>query len=181
MDFLLLNDIHLLSLLAITAFGILFVRNLLAVILLAAVYSLLSAGLFVMLDAVDVAFTEAAVGAGATTVLMLGALALTTDRERVPKDRPLLPLFIILITGAALIYATLDMPAFGDPGAPIHQHVAPHYLLNSYADTGSRNVVTAVLASYRGFDTLGEVVVVFMAALGVLALLGRGSSKAEDR
>ncbi|MDA2912191.1 DUF4040 domain-containing protein, partial [Nitrospiraceae bacterium AH_259_D15_M11_P09] len=73
-----LIDICLLGFLAVTAFGILRLRNLFAVAMLAGIYSLLSAGLFVVLDAVDVAFTEAAVGAGITTILMLGTLALTT-------------------------------------------------------------------------------------------------------
>ncbi|MEQ8193512.1 MAG: hypothetical protein RIB59_03390, partial [Rhodospirillales bacterium] len=69
--------------------------------------------------------------------------------------------------------ATLDMPRFGDPTAPIHQHVAPYYIENTRSLTGIPNIVTAVLASYRGYDTLGEVVVVFAAAVGVMTLIGR--------
>ena len=53
------------------------------------------------------------------------------------------------------------------------------YLERSIADTGVPNVVTSVLASYRGFDTLGEVVVVFTAGIGVLLLLRRGRSRAR--
>ena len=67
------------------ALAIVRLRNLFAVVMLSGIYSLLSAGIFVQLDAVDVAFTEAAVGAGITTILMLGTLALTTDIERAPR------------------------------------------------------------------------------------------------
>ena len=63
------------------------------------------------------------------------------------------------------------MPYYGDPNAPIHVHVGPHYLERGMAETSVPNIVTAVLASYRGFDTLGEVFVVFTAGIGVLMLL----------
>ena len=82
----------LLAFLAATAIAIVRLRNLFAVVMLSGLYSLLSAAIFVILDAVDVAFTEAAVGAGITTVLLLGTLVLT-DREekRAPKVQPLAP------------------------------------------------------------------------------------------
>ncbi len=147
-------------------------RNLFAVAMLSGLYSLLAAALFVQLDAVDVAFTEAAVGAGIATVLTLGALALTTSREAIPERVPLLPIFIVLIVGAALVYGSLDMPLYGDPSAPAHLHVAPRYIAESMNETGVPNMVTAVLASYRGYDTLGEVTVIFTAGVGVLVLLG---------
>jgi multicomponent Na+:H+ antiporter subunit B len=152
-------------------------RNLFAVVMLGGVYSLLAATMFVVFDAVDVAFTEAAVGAGISTVLLLGALALTDREEKARPEFPIFPLVIVIATGAALVYGTLDMPLYGDPSAPIHQHVAPYYLQNAPIETGVPNVVTAVLASYRGFDTLGEVFVIFTAGLGVLMLLDRGVGK----
>ena len=136
------------------------------------IYSFLSALIFVTLDAVDVAFTEASVGAGISTVLMLGTLALTGRTEKESQHSSLLPLIVVLATGAALIYGTLDMPPFGDPNNPVHQHVAPRYIEESPKEVGLPNMVTSVLASYRGFDTLGETVVVFAAAVGVIALLG---------
>jgi multicomponent Na+:H+ antiporter subunit B len=63
------------------------------------------------------------------------------------------------------------MPNYGDPDAPIHQHVAPTYLADSKPKTGIPNVVTVVLASYRGYDTLGEVTVIFTAGICVMVLL----------
>ena len=154
-----------------TAFAVVKMRSLFAMVMLSGVFSLLSALLFVTLDAVDVAFTEAAVGAGISTVLLLGTLALTSRFERPTTRSPALPLFVVLVTGAALIYGTLDMPNFGDPNAPAQQHVAPEYLEQSPHEIGVPNVVTGILASYRGFDTLGETAVVFTARIGVLLLI----------
>ena len=136
-------------------------------------FSLLSAGLLVTLDAVDVAFTEAAVGAGISTVLMLGTLALTRRREaRVPKLSPT-GLIIIFLTGATLIYATPDMPKFGAADSPGLTHIVPGYIEGSEKDIAVPNIVTSILASYRGYDTLGEVAVIFTAGMGVIILLGR--------
>jgi multicomponent Na+:H+ antiporter subunit B len=158
-------------LLVVTAIAVVRMRSLFAIVMLSGVFSLLSALLFVTLDAVDVAFTEAAVGAGISTVLMLGTLALTARFERPSSHSPAIPLFVVIVTGAALIYGTLDMPNFGAPDAPVQTHVAPEYLTRSPHEIGVPNVVTAILASYRGFDTLGETAVVFTAGIGVLLLI----------
>ena len=158
----------------VTALAFVMLRNLFAVVMLSGIFSLTAAVLYVEMDAVDVAFTEAAVGAGIATVLGLATLGLigVTDEKR-SRRSSLGPLLVVLITGAVLIIGTLDMPAFGDPNAPIHQHVAPRYIEESGREVGIPNIVTSVLASYRGYDTLGEVTVIFTAAAGVLVLLGR--------
>lgn len=162
-----------LAMLAVIALGVLFLRNLFAVVMLGGIYSLCSAAILVNMDAVDVAFTEASVGAGISTILLLGTLALTGHREKVPTERASpLAFLIVLATGAALIYGTLDMPNYGDPDAPVHVHVAPRYLYESPDETGLPNVVTSVLASYRGYDTMGELAVIFTAGVGVMLLLG---------
>ena len=165
-------NIVLLAMLAATALAAIRLHDLFAVVMMFAIYSLLAAAVFVVLDAVDVAFTEAAVGVGVSTILMLATLGLVGRQEKRPTHRPLLPLVVVLITGAVLVYGTIDMPLFGDPSAPVHQHVAPRYLQESPAEIGIPNVVTEVLASYRGYDTLGELTVIFTAGVGVLALLG---------
>jgi multicomponent Na+:H+ antiporter subunit B len=157
---------------AATVVAIVRLRDLFAAVMLGGIYSLLAATMFVVLDAVDVAFTEAAVGAGISTVLFLGTLALTSRLEKAPGDSRAIPLFVVTVTGAALIYGSLDMADYGDPTAPIHKHVAPKYLAESEQKTGVPNVVTSVLASYRGYDTLGEVTVIFTAGIGVILLLG---------
>jgi multicomponent Na+:H+ antiporter subunit B len=86
-------------------------------------------------------------------------------------------LLLVMTTGLALVWGTMDLPDYGDGSAPAHQHVAPRYIEDSPREIGIPNLVTAVLASYRGFDTLGEVVVVFTAGLGVLLILGFDRSR----
>lgn len=154
-------------------------RNLFAVVMLFGIYSFLTASLFVTLDAVDVAFTEAAVGAGISTFLMLSTLALTVRREKVRRKRTVIPLLVVTTIGATLVYGTFDMPYFNDPSAPLHGHVARHYIEASADEVGVSNLVTAVLTSYRGYDTLGEVTVIFTAGIGVLALLGYRKRRAK--
>jgi multicomponent Na+:H+ antiporter subunit B len=167
----------LLGLLSVTAIAIIRLRTLFAAVMLSGIYSLLSAALLVELDAVDVALMEAALGAGISTVLMLGTLSLVGRKEKRPVHQPLLPLFVVIVTGAVLIYGTFDMPLFGAPDNPVHQHVAPRYLQESGREIGIPNVVTSVLASYRAYDTLGETTVIFTAVVGVLLLLSGGSGR----
>ncbi len=169
-------------LLVATGLAIVFVDRLFAVVMLAGAFSLLSALLFVVMDAVDVAFTEAAVGAGVSTVLMLGTIALTARTEKAPTKFSLLPLFVVLLTGGVLIYGTLDMPTYGLPDTPVQTGVGNSYLDRTPREIDVPNVVTAVLASYRGYDTLGEVTVVFTAGLGVVMLIsGMGRRRRRSR
>jgi multicomponent Na+:H+ antiporter subunit B len=148
-------------------------RNLFGVVLLGGIYSFLMATVLVAMDAVDVAMTEAAVGAGISTVLLLGALHLCKSEEVKPARRPWAPLAVSVAVGAVLVYGTLGLPEFSDPNAPIHRHVVPRYLNEMKTEVDLPNVVTVVLASYRGYDTLGETTVVFTAGAGVVALLRR--------
>ncbi len=164
-----------------TAIAIVVLRDLWSSVILSGIFSLISAGLFVVMDAVDVAFTEAAVGAGVSTVLMLGTLALTDTSEKRSDRFQVLPLLVVLLTGAALIYSTLDMPHYGDPYAPIHLgEPANTYIYKSSNEIGVPNIVTSVLASYRGYDTLGETVVIFTAGIGVLLLLRRSCEMDQE-
>lgn len=170
----------LLTMLVITALAIVRTPNLFAAVMLSGIFSLLLAANFFLLDAADVALTEAAVGAGISTVLFLSALAMTAENENAPSSNRIIALVVVVTTTLAVIYATFDKPAFGDPSAPIHQHVAPWYLDATREAIDIPNVVTAVLGSFRGYDTLGEVFVVFTAGIGVLFLLGAPSGKARQ-
>ena len=154
-------------------------QDLFAAAMLTGIASLLAAGLFVLMDAVDVAFTEAAVGAGVSTVLILGALSLTSRRERQGPTR-ILPVIIVVATGAVLIYGTWDMPAYGDPDAVIHHYLAPDLIAETEEKIHIPNIVTAILASFRGYDTLGEVTVIFTAGVGVALLLGGLSRRTKE-
>jgi multicomponent Na+:H+ antiporter subunit B len=166
-------DLILLGFMAVIALAIVRMTDLFGMAMLFSLFSLLSAGVFTVMDAADVAFTEAAVGAGISTILMLATLAQTGREEKRPPGRsPILPLLVVFSTGALLVFATSDLPRLGDPDAPLHQHVAPRYLEQSEREIGIPNVVTSILASYRGYDTMGETAVIFTAGVGVLALLG---------
>jgi multicomponent Na+:H+ antiporter subunit B len=179
-------DFLLLLFLVICAMVAIYLKDLLSAIMILCVYSLVMAIVWARLNAVDVSITEAAVGAGITTVLLIAALSRTKrgeeDREQKIEDRgqktdrahSFFALLIVIVTGAVLVYGTLDMPDFGDPEAPATVHVSPRYIEKSYEETGVINFVTAVLASYRGFDTLGEVTVIFTAGMCVILLLRRG-------
>jgi multicomponent Na+:H+ antiporter subunit B len=175
-------DIALFTILAAAGLAIARIRQLYAAAMLSGLFSLTSACIFVIQDAVDVAFTEAAVGAGMTTVLFLGALALTRSRENVTPPRRSLPAMLLAAaTGALLIYASVDLPEFAATDTPVQTHpLTERYLRQSAVEIGIPNVVTSVLASYRGYDTLGEVVVVFTAGIAVLMLLGRSAPPTTD-
>lgn len=168
-------EVVVLLLLVITAVTIARIADLWAAVMFTGIYSFLSASWMMMLDAPDVAFTEAAVGAGISTVLFLSTLALT-GRGKSEARAPVrwIPLITVIVTGAILIYGTLDMPAIGDPNAPVQLHPNPSFMVRSQPDMhGLPNVVTAVLASYRGYDTFGETTVVLTAGIAVMMILRR--------
>jgi multicomponent Na+:H+ antiporter subunit B len=161
----------LLTLLAAVTIGIVLQRNLFAVVVLAGIYSFLMASVLIVLDAVDVAMTEAAVGAGVSTVVLLVTLHLVRTIEYPSKRSALIPIIVSGATGAALVWGTIGLSPFGTADNAIHKHVAPKYLADSVKETLVPNVVTSTLADYRGYDTLGETTVIFTAGIGVMLLL----------
>jgi multicomponent Na+:H+ antiporter subunit B len=150
---------------------------LLAVIALGG-YGFVMALIWATIGAVDVAFTEAVVGAGATTVFMLAAL-LRTSRRRSPAPGGLRQIAFGLVLALGLVIAVVEraLPPFGAVTAPAAVHVSPRYLEEAVAETATPNVVTAVLADYRGYDTLIETAVIFTAGLGCWLLLRREESR----
>jgi multicomponent Na+:H+ antiporter subunit B len=200
-------DIFLLLLVAATGVAVISVRSLFSATILAGVYSLLMALVWTNMHALDVAFTEAAVGAGISTILLLGALVQTKRfAKREPKVDPK-ALLICVVTGLLLIYGTFDMPRFGDPDAPINK--GPVSQENGCSGPGAKpsllcqnvgkdpsaaprdkghpheghpdddfnghvpNTVTSLLAAYRGYDTMFETTVIFVAGASLLLLLRR--------
>ncbi len=164
--------LFLLTLLVITAIAIVRTEDLFVAVMLTSIFSLLMAANFFILDAADVALTEAAVGAGVTTVIFLCALALTDDKEKPRQGSRWVTFSTVGVLALLIIYATFDKPRLGDPDAPVHQHIAPWYIEKTTEYMDIPNVVTAILSSFRGYDTLGEVFVVFAACIGVLFILG---------
>lgn len=193
----LLIDLILLVLVAVTGIWVIQVRSLFSATMLGGLYSLLMALVWSNMHALDVAFTEAAVGAGISTVLLLGAVA-HTGRLSKGDSRPHgAALLICLLTGGALVYGTLDMPHFGDPDAPIHTLRVPKLRAQTVGKLPGRpalgtgehdpehphptddfnghvpNTVTSLLAAYRGYDTMFETAVIFTAGASLILLLRR--------
>jgi multicomponent Na+:H+ antiporter subunit B len=135
-------------------------------------YGFVMSLLWAAIGALDVAFTEAVVGAGATTVLFLAAL-LRTSRRRSPAPSPLrwVALATTLATGLALLAVARGLPGWGDPASAPAVHVSPRYLARTLDEKATPNAVTSVLADYRGYDTLVETTVIVTAGLGCWLLL----------
>lgn len=87
-----------------------------------------------------------------------------------------LALVVVLLFGTLLLYAEGDLPRYGDSDAPANLHVSPYYIERSLEETDTPNIVTAVLADYRGYDTLGETTVIFTAGIVCMLLLMKGKS-----
>lgn len=159
----------------VTALATAVLRDVLAAIIVFAAYSLGMAIFYAVLRAPDVSMTEAAIGAGVTTLLLLLTLA-TTARPSPDRltERPSLPGLVVVGAFTLLLVGTISaFPAVGDPLAPAwsHPEVTQYYIDHAYKETGVKNAVTAVLAGYRGFDTFGEATVVFAAGVAALIVL----------
>lgn len=152
-------------------------RDALAAIVVFGAYSLGMAILYTLLLAPDVAMTEAAIGAGVTTILLLLAIARTTrgPGEMTFETPHVAGIAVCGVFVILLLTLLPDFPSVGDPDAPAWSNpaVTGYYIQETYADTGVQNAVTAVLAAYRGFDTFGEAVVVFAAGVATLLVLKR--------
>lgn len=173
-------DAALLIFLVITAIAISRQKNLFATVILTGIYTLLCASLFICLDAVDVAFTEAAVGSGIATILLLSTLSQTGYEETVRHKISVPTLLLVASVGALLMFGLVDMPVFGLADTPVNLYLNERYIMISPDEIGVPNLVTAVLASYRGYDTLGEATVVFTAGVSVIVLIGRMTNKTQS-
>jgi multicomponent Na+:H+ antiporter subunit B len=164
-------------LLAAVVFGLLRSRDILSSIALLSAYSGLVAVLLCLMGAPDVAFTETVVGSGVSTVLLM-SLVRRVDSYDLPRRGALARLGALLLAaglGTSLMAGVLALPAFGDPGSIPSTVLSPDYARRCLDDSATPNVVTAVLADYRGFDTLIETTVVAVAALGCLLVRGRAA------
>jgi multicomponent Na+:H+ antiporter subunit B len=87
--------------------------------------------------------------------------------------KKLIGIGVALAALIVLLYGADDLPPWADPGQPASLHVSPRYIEQAVEETGVPNIVTAVLADYRGYDTLFETAVIFAAGVAVLMLLRR--------
>jgi multicomponent Na+:H+ antiporter subunit B len=165
----------LLGLLTILALAAVRAADLLIAVITLGAYGFVMSLIWAGIGAVDVAFTEVVVGAGASTVLLLAALLRTSPGRSVPPS-PFrwVALAVTVATGAVLLGLTAALPPLGDPLAAPSVHVSPRYLARTLEETATPNAVTSVLADYRGYDTLLETTVILTAGLGCCLLLARG-------
>jgi len=192
-DFLLINLI-LLLMVTLTGIAAVRARNLLGATMLMSIYSFLMALVWTNMDSIDVAFTEAAVGAGVSTVLLIGALVHVGSEEKPTKSIHWPAMIATVATAAALLYGTVDMPRFGDAHSPANanpvsvgyiqqdvdkvpdasghhaQRPRPH---GDYFHGHVPNFVTAVIVSYRAYDTMYETTVIFLAGMSMILFLRR--------
>ena len=167
-------EILLLILVVVLAFVSLWIRDLISSVIVFGAYSFLMCLIWTGMGAVDVAFTEAAVGAGVSTVFFIAVLFNTTRKIRFnPLDlsSKIFATFICSAVAYLLFLGISDMPFWGDANSPVNSVVSKYYVENAYSDTKVPNLVTAVLADYRSFDTMFETCVVFIAVLGIFMLL----------
>ncbi|MDO8885884.1 hydrogen gas-evolving membrane-bound hydrogenase subunit E [Candidatus Oleimmundimicrobium sp.] len=95
-----------------------------------------------------------------------------------------LAIFALLLLWVLLISTVVVLPPMGSPENPTYTHIVPRYLEKGVEEGGAHNIITGIILNYRGYDTMGEVTVIFTALMAVLAVLGRENfllhtSKAE--
>lgn len=127
--------------------------------------------LYLNLNAPDVAMTEAALGVCITTIIMLKVASNVSPNKEIIQKNRIIALIICFFFGGFLIYAGSDMPEFGDPNSPVHSHVIEYYHENTFTEIGIPSFVAAILASYRGYDTFGETLVIYVAGICTIFIL----------
>lgn len=153
---------------------LIFSRNLLNSVILLSAFSLLIGIYYLALDAPDVAMTEAALGACLSTCVLINLVKLVGESSgEIKRSRFVFAGIICVAFVSILTWSSIDLPEFGSGNTPLQLHVSKYYVENTQKDIGIPSIVAAILASYRGFDTLGETSVILIAGLGVAVILNR--------
>ena len=158
--------------LIIVTLGLISARDLWTNSILMNILSLIIAVLYLILGAADVGITEAAVGAGISTILMFATVALIQPDANLQREISILPVLVAILAIVLLSCIVVHLPPFGNALNAVNLHVMPYYIENTKAYMGFPNVVTSILASFRGYDTLGETTVVFVAGLAITLIMG---------
>lgn len=147
-------------------------RNLLNSVINLSIFSLCIAIYYLLLDAPDVAMTEVALGACLSSCVFLNVIRITGEEAEKPPSKVKLfwVVSLCLSLSTCLIIMSSNLPEFGNPDTALQQGVSKYYLENTHRDIGLPSIVAAILASYRGFDTFGETIVILIAGLAVLLI-----------
>ncbi|MBN8828650.1 MAG: DUF4040 domain-containing protein [Sphingobacteriia bacterium] len=165
--------------LTIVSFCLAIFNNLFSKIVLLASFSLIITLIYALLDSPDVAMTETAVNATIGTIFLLAAASRLNSNFESDKKYKLIAKILCISLFALFVKVSLDLPDFSDSTSPVFSEVYKHYINNTYQEIGIPSFVTAILSSYRGFDTLGETMVIFVAGLIVGMILKK--DKLEDQ
>ena len=161
-------------LLIIVVLSIIFQNKNIVLVLLSSVVSVLLSLIYIFMDSPDVALTESAINCCLSTYIALRAIRYFKNDVDLREDNwdftKIYALAISILSAGCFLYISTDLPEFGSPSAVIHHQVSKFYIDNTINDIGIEAVITAILASYRGFDTMGETIVIASAALGVVYL-----------
>ncbi len=158
----------------ITCIRLMVSRSLIESVILMSVFSLFIGICYLFMDAPDVAMTETALGACLSTCVLLNLVKIVGEDVGSPQKTKIVLATLLCITlVACLSWASLDLPQFGTEDSPLQTHLTKYYLENTRNDIAIPSVVAAILASYRGYDTLGETTVILIAGLAVLVIISR--------
>ncbi len=156
-------------------------KNLLYSVINISVLSLLLSNYYLLMDAPDVAMTEAAINACISTCVFLNLIKIFKNNdENISKGRIILALILVIVFIIILTWASFDLPLFGFKDNPIQTHVSKYYIENTKYDIAIPSFVAAILASYRGYDTLGETVVILIAGLSMLIILSHKKGNKDN-
>jgi multicomponent Na+:H+ antiporter subunit A len=159
------------------AFGAAIVRERFTAAIFLGVCGYAMAGLFVLSGAPDLALTQAAVETLSTVVfvLVLRRLPGRFERQSSPLRR------IVRLAIAAVVGMTVFLFALVAAGYRLTPPISNELVQRSVPDGHGRNVVNVILVDFRGFDTLGEIMVLAVASIGAVALARVGRRVAEER
>ena len=168
-------------LLIITSLRLILTKTLLETIVIMSVFSLLISLCYLLMDAPDVAMTEVALGSCLSTCVLLNFIKpikfTSKDNDSFSKFRVILASILCLSFIVTLTWVGLGLPDYGAMDSPLQSHISSYYIENTQNDIGLPSFVAAILASYRGYDTLGETAVILIAGLSVLLILSPESNK----
>lgn len=158
----------------ITCVKLIISKNLLESVVIMSVFSLFIGICYLFMDAPDVAMTETALGVCLSTCVLLNLVKIFGEEIGKPNRLRIISASILcLVFIIALVWASLDLPIFGQEDSPLQTHLTKYYIENTRNDIAILSIVAAILASYRGYDTLGETTVILIAGLAVLTILSK--------